>query len=187
MYGTRQGLLAGVCLLGTLLSGVARAGEFAITEAETRRGENVVLLDARMRLDFDDEVREALDNGVPITVLVELQLERQRDYMWDDEVASLEQRYSLQYHALSQQYIVRNLNSNAQTAHRSLVAARNYLGTITDLPVIDTRLLQQGEPYILRLRAGIDINALPSPLRPVAWLSSHWRQQSDWLTCKVNY
>ncbi|MGD8998911.1 MAG: DUF4390 domain-containing protein [Granulosicoccaceae bacterium] len=179
--------LAGLCFACVLCAATARAAEFVITHAETQRRDEIMVLNAGLRFDFSEEVREALDNGVPITLVLELKLSRVRDYLWDANVATMEQRYSLQYHALSEQYIVRNLNSDEQSAHRTLVSVRNYLATITDLPLIDRRLLEEGAQYYLKLRAGIDINALPSPMRPMAWLSADWRLHSEWYTCAVNY
>lgn len=179
--------LRSVCLVCALSAGLAQAAEFVITHAETRLRDDILVLNAGLRFDFSEEAREALDNGVPITLLLELELRRHREYVWDEHVASLEQRYSLRYHALSGQYIVLNLNSGEQTAHRSLVSVRNYLATITDLPIIDRQLLEKGGQYYLKLRAGIDLNALPSPMRPMAWLDAGWRTQSEWYTCAVDY
>lgn len=179
--------LRSLCFVCVLCAGTAQAAGFVITHAETQLRDDVMVLNAGMRFDFSEEAREALDNGVPITLLLELKLNRTREYLWDENVATLEQRYTLRYHALSEQYIVHNLNSGEQSAHRSLVSVRNYLATITDLPLIDRRLLVEGGQYYLKLRVGYDINALPSPMRPMAWLSSEWREHSEWYTCAVNY
>lgn len=164
-----------------------RAENFVITHAQTAPAESIVVLDAGLRLDLADEVLEALKNGVPITVLLKMEVEQLRDYVWNKNIATLEQRYILQYHALSEQYIVRNLNSEEQNNYRSLISALNGLGEVKSLPVIDRQLLDANEKYQLRLRAEIDINALPSPLRPVAWLSSDWRQGSDWFVCELSF
>ena len=43
--------------------------------------------------------------------------------MLDASVAALEQRYELSYHALSQRYLVRNLNTGEQQDFGSLQAA----------------------------------------------------------------
>lgn len=182
-----QGLLVtvlGICLLFPLS---LSAESFVITRAETAPDQNVVVLDANLRIDLADEVLEALENGVPVTILLSMEVEQLREYVWNKGIASLEQRYVLQYHALSEQYIVRNLNSDEQNTFRSLVSALNTLGEVKNLPLIDRELLDKNEEYQLRLRAEIEINALPSPLRPVAWLSSDWRQGTDWFICKLNF
>jgi hypothetical protein len=183
------GWLSSLCFVCVLYTATVQAAGFMITHAETQLRDDILVLNAGLRFDFSEEAREALDNGVPITLLLELKLSRAREYLWDERVASLEQRYSLRYHALSEQYIVQNLNSGEQTAHRSLVSVRNYLATITELPLIDRHLLEEDGTgqYYLKLRAGFDISALPSPMRPMAWLSADWRSHSEWYTCAVSY
>jgi hypothetical protein len=187
LRGMMRYCILAVCSLCLLLPAQLRAESFIITHAETSPEQKVVALNAGMRLTFTDKVLEALKNGVPITVLLTLEVERLRDYIWNKRIATLEQRYVLQYHALSGQYIVRNISSEQQTPYRSLNSALNALGEIKNLPVIDRYLLEAGEKYQLRLHAEIDIDALPSPLRPVAWLSSDWRQGSEWFTCELNF
>jgi hypothetical protein len=188
---TRAGLCRWFCLaiacLCCLFPLQLRADNFIITHAQTGPHESTVVLDAGLRIDFADEVLEALRNGVPITVMLTMEVEKLRDYVWNKNIASLQQRYTLQYHALSEQYIVRNLNSEEQNNFRSLNSALNALGEVKALPVIDRQLLDGEDDYQLRLRAEIDINALPSPLRPVAWLSSAWRQGSDWYICELKF
>lgn len=187
LQGLTRSCVLAVCCLCLLLPVQARAESFVITHAKTSPEQKVVTLNAGMRLVLADQVLEALKNGVPITVLLTLEVERLRDYVWNKRIATLEQRYVLQYHALSGQYIVRNTSSEQQTHYRSLNSALNALGEIKSLPVIDRHLLEAGEKYQLRLHAEIDIDALPSPLRPVAWLSSDWRQGSEWFTCALNF
>lgn len=182
-----QGLLVLVTCLCLLHVQVGHAENFVITHAQTGADDSVVVLDAGLRVDFADEVLEALKNGVPITVVLVMEVEKLRDYVWNKDIASLEQRYVLQYHALSEQYILRNINSEDQKNFRSLNTALNALGEVRRLPIIDRQLLEGGARYQLRLRAEIDINALPSPLRPVAWLSSDWRGSSDWYICEVKF
>ena len=55
--------------------------------------------------------------------------------MLDAGVAALEQRYELSYHALSQRYLVRNLNTGEQQDFGTLQAALDRLGEVRGLPV----------------------------------------------------
>ena len=129
-----QGLLVAVIGICLLLPFPLHAESFVITQAETTPDKNVVVLDANLRIDLADEVLEALGNGVPVTILLSMEVEQLREYVWNKGIANLEQRYVLQYHALSEQYIVRNLNSDEQNTFRSLVSALNALGEVKGLP-----------------------------------------------------
>ena len=86
----------------------------------------------------------------------------------------------MQYHAVAEQYIVTNLNSGAQQTYPSLYSATASIQNIAGLPVIDAQLLEQAITYIGRLRASIELSALPGPLRLKAMFSKKWRLSSGW-------
>ncbi|NIR27972.1 MAG: DUF4390 domain-containing protein [Gammaproteobacteria bacterium] len=148
--------------------------------AQTRLAGGVYLLDADITFDFSEESLEALENGVPLTIILEMQLLRRRRLIWDEAVATREERYQLEVHALSGRYVFKNLHSGPTRSFRTLEEAMAALGTISSLPVFGSDLLNPKEEYRLRLRARLDIEALPSPLRPLAYLSGPWRLNSDW-------
>jgi hypothetical protein len=170
----------GTLLLALLHGAAAAAAEFQVQAAETRLINGVYRLDAQLSLEFSDEVLEALDNGVPIDLVLEIEILRQRSWVWDEDLASLEQRHQLRHHALSQQYVVKNLNTGVQQAYPNLAEAKAALGQIRDFPMLDQRLLKPGEHYRARLRVRLDIESLPAPLRPLAYLFRGWRLTSDW-------
>lgn len=161
-------------------SGAVEAAGFQVRDADTRLVDGVYLLDANLALDFGDEALEALDSGVPLTVVVELDIVEVRRLVWDKSIAKLEAKHQLRVHALSGQYILENLNSGASRSYTTVAAAVEALGMLESFPMLDGYLLKPGKRYDLRLRARLDIEALPSPLRPMAYLSSLWRQDSEW-------
>lgn len=176
-------------LLATLLAGIvtgsALGAGFEVEHAETRLVDGVYLLDAQLDISFSEEALEALESGVPLTVIVDLDIVEPRRYVWNKSIARLESRHQLRTHPLSSQYIVENLNSGAARAFRSLADAVAALGELEAFPVLDEYLLKPGKAYNLKLRARLDIEALPAPLRPVAYLSSLWRQDSEWSTWPI--
>jgi hypothetical protein len=159
----------------------ARDNAFVIKSVETRLVNDVYHLDARIDYRFSDEALNALRSGVPLLILLDIQVVQDRWY-WDRTLAELEQGYLLLYHALSEQFIIHNLNSGAQEHFRSLGAALRSLGRIDNLPLIDAKLLQPDEAYKVRLRTHLDIESLPAPMRPLAYISSDWQLDSDWVT-----
>lgn len=168
-----------------LWSGLAAAPDrgtegFVVHHVTIKRVERVYQLDANVDYRFSPEVLEALDSGVPLTLSLHIEVLRERRYLWDEVVAQLEQRFLLEFHALTKQYLVRNLNANTQANYLTLAAALTALGTVSGLPMLDTTLVQPGEDYRVRVRARLDIEALPAPLRPMAYISSKWRLASQW-------
>lgn len=183
MHAWASGRRPRAWLAGLLLAaaaGAAEPGLFRITEADTRLADGVFLLSARIDYRLSPEALEALDSGVPLFVVLDIRVERQRRWWWNSTVARLQQRYLLLYHALSEKYVVHSLNSGAQANYRSLAEALAALGRIEDLPLMDSNLLESGADYRVRMRAYLDIEALPAPLQPLAYLSPGWRLQSEW-------
>ena len=58
----------------------------------------------------------------------------------------------------------------------------NALGQINNLPLIDARLLNPELRYQVKVRAHLDIESLPAPMRPLAYISSDWQLDSDWVS-----
>lgn len=172
--------IAGLILLGLLpLTGNCDDSGFYIRRAETRLQDGVYLMEARVSYRFSQPALEALDNGVPLTVLFEIDIERRRDYLWNETVTSLEQRYRLEYHALSDRYLVVNVNTGVSKPYQNLDTALERLGRLHDFPLLDGQLLKRGEQYFGKLKVLLDIEALPAPLRPLAYFSSSWRLSSE--------
>jgi len=163
----------------------SQAEGFRILAAETKLKNHVYQLEANMNLEFSADALEALRSGVPLIVLVNIEVSKDRNWWWDKTVAELEQGYLLLYHALSEKYIIHNLNSGAQQNFISLNAALHSLSNIRDLPLIDKNLLEEGDDYYVRLRTYLDIESLPAPMRPIAYISSQWQLESDWFSWQL--
>lgn len=158
----------------------AADSRFRILEASTRLVEEVYLLDARVAFDFTPEAIEALESGVPLVVELQIEVYEPRDMLWDSSVATLYQRHRIEYRALADRYLLTNLSTGELGNHTSLASALTALGRLRDFPMLDRRLLRVGVRYGARLRASLDVEALPLPLRPVAYLSSAWDLTSEW-------
>ncbi|MEJ2572826.1 MAG: DUF4390 domain-containing protein [Gammaproteobacteria bacterium] len=156
--------------------------EFVIRSAGTVLVDKVYQLNARIHYRFSDEALDALDNGVPLVVELAIEIERKRDYVWDETVASLHQRYQLSYEALTQRYVVTNLNSGADNYYGSRAAAIAALGDVNHLPILDAGLLNPDEKYTVSLQASLDLDALPVPMRVIGYFSSNWRIASEWVS-----
>ena len=159
---------------------VEREGYFEVRSAATRIVDGVHTLDARLQLVLSSEALDALSSGVPLTIELQLQLIRQRGLWFDDSTAQLAVRYELQYSALSQRYIVRNLNSGDQESFATLYSALNNLGRVQRLPVIDDALLDTDERYRIRLRALLNTRQYSAPLRFLFFWRDEWQLESEW-------
>lgn len=167
-------------LLLSLLSPVWAAGSFSVLSANTRLDRGIYLLDANLSYQLSPAVTEALQSSVPLTIQLDMEVRRDRSLMWDEVLASLQQRFRLTYHALARQYVVTNLNSDQLHSFPTQDAAFKYMGRIRDFPLLDRSLLKSSQRYVVALKVELDIESLPAPLRPHAYLSSDWRLASRW-------
>lgn len=156
------------------------SGYFGVEEAQIELASDVYFLDARIQYRLSSDAREALLAGVPLTIKIDMEVVSPRRFWFDNETAKLEQRYELVYRAVSERFLVRNLNSGKQESFPTLQSALTYLGRIENLPIIDADLLEAGERYDLRLRTELDIDKFPGPLRLLAFWRRDWSLGSDW-------
>jgi hypothetical protein len=75
---------------------------------------------------------------------------------------------------------VLNVNTGQQESFGSLFAALNFLGRVDNLPLIDAALLEKDRDYRIRLRAVLDVERFPGPLRLLAFWRRDWSLASDW-------
>ncbi len=158
-----------------------------IREARTEVVDEVLYLNAAVSYRLSSPMVAALHDGVPLTILVNIEILRQRDYWPDDVAAHLEQRYRLEFHALTQQYLLTNLNSGSQFRFPSLEAAVSVLGTIVRLPLLDRNLLDDQARYYGRMQIQLDEEALPVPLRLLSYISADWHLKSEWYTWPLRF
>ncbi|SRR6056297_2850664 len=175
-----------ILVIGLLFHGAAGAEtEFYVRGAHTYLDEGVYWLDARIDYRFSDRSLEALDSGVALTVVLEIEVERQRAYLWDETVAEITQHYELTLHPLSGRYVVDNLNTGISRTFGTLEEAALFLGRLRRFPLLDAKLAPPGDDYEVVMKARLDIESLPAPLRPLAYLSSQWRLASDVFRCPL--
>jgi hypothetical protein len=155
-------------------------GHFTIREANVELDDGVYFLNAWVEYRLSSEARDALQSGVPLRLRLDVQLLTNRRFWFDNEDAELRQLYELEYHALSERYIIENLNSGDQVSFGSLFTALDYLGRVEHLPLIDAALLDRGREYDIRLRAALDVEKLPGPLRLLAFWRHDYSLASDW-------
>lgn len=162
------------------------ADNFSVQSAEIKQIGNGYVVNARMTYPLTARVVEALENSVPITFVQQLELVNSipllgKYWQWQETTWTTELRYELRYHALTQQYVLYTLDTNSRRNFPTLDSALQALGNIQNLN-LPPEYLSDPEDLILKLRTGIDLHALPTPMRPGALISSKWQLTSPWVT-----
>jgi hypothetical protein len=176
-------ILAGVCVV--LFASHAYSQDttrFEVRSAYVEPNEGVYQLNATLEFELPEGAREAIRQGAPLTLHVDIVVKRERSYWLDETVAALGQDYQLVYHALSERYLVRNLNSSEQTSYATLDSALDAIRVISGLPILDKALVAPDQRHEISVRANLDVRTIPDALRLVLFWADDWRQRSDWYT-----
>ncbi len=172
-------MLAPLLLLTSAASGAAKDG-LRVEKVETRLVDDTFFMNAVLDYRFSTEALEALENGVPLTILVQIQVRRVGAWLWEDSRVDLQLRYAIRYKPLSERYEVYRLPGTEGRSFVSRDAAIRALGEITDLSLIGASSLEDDADYEVQIRASLDIEELPLPLRPIAYLKPSWKLSSGW-------
>jgi hypothetical protein len=182
--GRRRLGVFGVCLCLTALAVSADGldGRFEVRSADLELNEGVYQLNVRLDLPVGDAVRQGLADGVPISLEIDLAIERVRQFLPNPTVAELTQRYHLQYNTVSARYILKNDNSGQQESLPTVDAAIEELSQVRALPALDQGLLKAGRRYEASVRAKLDYGAVPLSVRLLMFWVNEWHRESDWYT-----
>lgn len=159
---------------------VANNSGFTVTTAKTRLVNDVYVVDSAVRYRFSEAMKEALKNGIPLTISLEIEFHRPRRYTWDSRVVAIRHDYRVEHHALTDQYLVADLITGNRRNFLSLAEAAEALGQFDAIPVVERRFLGKAKRYRGYLRTWVEIEDLPGPLRLGAYLSPGWWLSSGW-------
>jgi hypothetical protein len=158
----------------------AKSDEFATFDLSLTQDERSLLLDGQITFNFSQAALEALENGLPLGVEIEANIRPLGKWYWPRSIASLSYKLEIQYHALSQHYLVKSTGHEYPRSFLTQSSALEAMGMIDELAIIELKKLNPEETYQVSVRSILDSESLPVPLRPLTYLSDEWRLRSDW-------
>lgn len=176
VYRSSNALLLGVLLIIFSYSLLSYAGDrfVKIKKTELVRVQNKLALRAELDFQLSETARAALHSGISLYWNVSLALKQEQwRGLWRKTLLTRAYRYSLSYHTLVNNYRVTDEQTMLFRRFASLDGALSYMGRIeyNDLPVT----VHVPEQCIIGVfNVTFDKEALPSPLRPVAYFESSW-------------
>ncbi len=180
----RRRFLCGAALLP--LGGWALAGEsveetaFARIKTELKRRDDRVWLGVKVNYRLSASAREALKNGVALTLETQVLLHQPRYRRWSVPLVKISYRSRIKYQPVSALYLVSHAHLLGAQNFVTLSAALDYLGDIGSvLDLTGLAGLRQGS-FEVSVRSLLDLTALPLPLQPLAFLRRDWNQESPW-------
>ena len=175
-----------VTLLFDLLPSLMNKGDFQVSSASSFERKDNIAIDADLKMDFPDDVVDALENGIPIPIAVEVQVLRERPWWRNIIIKESRQLFELRYHPLTNVHEVKNIATDERYTFNSRQDAMAVLGTIRGAHLIEKKELSENSQYYVQMRILLDISRLPPALRQIASLSSSWRLESLWFSWKIS-
>ena len=153
---------------------------FFVENAELNPGETGYSLNADIQFHFSKEALKALEHGIALQVDIEIQAKLARKWLWDKAIRKTVLSQRLEHHPLSDQYLVTDLNTGIKRHFQRLQHALKFMGTINNHPFFELTALKQGKTYTAQLRARLNTESLPTPLRLSAYIVADWQLSSPW-------
>ena len=140
------------------------------------------LLDADIDYFPSDAVIEALKNGITLNFEVKMKVRQSDGWLgWlDRAVAKRTIRFELRYRPLSSLYEISNDYNQNKRNFVSWKALFANLGELRQVAIAAAEELDPGKIYHVEIKAWLDINSLPLPMRPMAYIDSDWDMSSGW-------
>ena len=158
---------------------------FSIEKASSELIKESYYVNAKLNMEFPDAVQDALTNGVPLIIVIELKV-IEKNQWWDDIIKESIQQFELRYHALTNIYEIKNISSKHIYTFNTQQAALELLGNIYQAHLIHNKKLTANKHHEIKLRVYMDIWQLPEVLRPIASLSKQWQLDSGWYQWQLN-
>ncbi len=158
---------------------------FTVNHAALTPDETGYTLTANIRFQLNEETRQALEHGVALRIDIEIEARQLRLWLWDRVLRTEFLKRRLEYHPLSEQYLVTDLNAGIKRHFQTLPHALAFLGTIKNYPAFGRISRVEGARYTARIRARLHTESLPTPLKLIAYTSADWRLSSPWFTWAI--
>ncbi|AGA32125.1 hypothetical protein TVNIR_0420 [Thioalkalivibrio nitratireducens DSM 14787] len=177
----RRIVLGLIVLWSCLLPGFTAATE--IRQADSVwQGEDRLLVRLYLDMELPDVLLQALENGIGIHFLSEVNLEYRRGIFGERAVATASRRARLEYYALSRHYVITDRVSRrvdfAPTLGDALEILARRLGRIA--LEVGSAELRPGVDYQIAARVQLDHGALPLPLQWETRLRGAYVTQPGW-------
>jgi hypothetical protein len=160
-------------------------GVLEVRSAYVNIDQGVFQLYARVQYPVNDDIRAALKDGLKLTFELDTVVSRERRFWMDADVFNYTLKRELMYHAVSDRYVTRELDSrspNPQHSYVTLEEALEALGTVDAFPILVSSQLAPNREYRVSLRAGVRRGQLADTLRVLLFWTDDWHRESEWFS-----
>jgi hypothetical protein len=178
-------LLASILWLVSTCSFAEEPAHITIRTAAFSLQEQTILLHADIQYALSNEAIEALHNGVTLTFIVDLSINEPRNWLWDKSLSSISLPYQIKHRTLAETYQISDITNSIQHNFSSLRAALRALGSLKEIPLFAIAIPSESSANA-SITAYLQIESLPLPMRPVAYITPGWYLRSDAFQWSLN-
>ena len=178
------GLVVGFWALFAVPQPLLAAEGVSVQSAEIRAVNAGYELDAQFVLNPNRTLEDALEKGVALHFVAELEITRPRSWWFNENIVEATRRMRIYYHLLLRRYVV-DVGYTTQTA-TTLDEALLILGRVENWQVLERGALKPGQRYAARLRLRMDASQLAKPLQMGALTNGKWGLESAWFGWKFD-
>jgi hypothetical protein len=176
------------------------AGRFEALEARHELIDGVYHVNGLIYLRLPTDATRVLHASQPLTIRIEVEFLNRLWFWWDFTEFERVLRYRLSYYSLSDRYAVEieqdededepswaaDAAADQRQTFPTLAAALEYIGRVDSLPVVEAAEVDRNLRYDLRIRAVLDKDDLPGPIRLLAFWRNGWSISSEWLVWRLD-
>lgn len=152
-----------------------------ITDMVIEPANNKLYTRAQAKLKLNPDINDAINNGIKVYINYEVKLREENTYILAD--ATLHTwvlPFSIQFHSLSNQYLVSIINSERVSHHLTIKEALDYIASQLDVTIpLEDFSLDKKEQYYLSNQVIIDKDKLPNLLKIYASINPTWSVSGD--------
>ena len=136
-----------------------------------------MLLTAAFDFTINPTLEEALQRGIPLYFVLEVEIVRPRWWWFDDKVATSAVQYRVSWQPLTRQYRV--ASGLLSQSFDTLAEVERLIGRVNSRGIAQAADLERGARYEAVVRLRLDVNQLPKPFQVNALASRDWQLASE--------
>lgn len=141
-------------------------------------GRDAWVLSADFSIPLPSRLEEAVNQGVALYFVIDVEVYRPRWYWWDERLTQASQSVRLSYHALTRQYRV--TVNGFQQGFSTLAEAIRGMSSVRAWKIMDIDRPRPGVNYDAYVRMRLDLAQLPKPFQITALTNRDWNLYAEW-------
>ncbi|WMW80685.1 DUF4390 domain-containing protein [Undibacterium cyanobacteriorum] len=171
-------LLAIFCLSFSCVDSV-RAEGIEVTTAKLEASDDGYRVLVGFAFELGSDVRAAINEGIPVSFIAEVEINRPRWYWFDEKTIRSTQTIKIQYDLWRRQYTAA-VNGGLKQNFTTLDEVINLVKQPRRWLVAEKNGLSAGANYNVAVRLKLDSSQLSKPMLFTSLSNSGWRLSSDW-------